>query len=287
MSPQLVLSERRCLWALAALAWLGGNWAALNWIECYESRQLEGEFDVSAEVIRSYESRMIKVPLGADRISLWYRYRPPLRWSSGQKVPLVVFLHGAGQRGSDNVQQLHSIPALLCEDDMRQRYSCAVLAPQCPEHWHWSSQLDGDADLLDGVSQMIDDVLADRRIDADRVYLTGVSMGGFGCWEFGMRDPARFAAIVPICGGGDESQAARLVGIPVWAVHGAADTVVAVTASRTMIAALEAAGGQPRYSELAGVGHNCWDPVFHGDSEILSWMFRQSRQWRPRRSESL
>jgi predicted peptidase len=125
---------------------------------------------------------------------------------------------------------------------------------------------------------MMDEILADERIDPSRVYLTGLSMGGFGTWELGMRLPERFAAIVPICGGGDTHRAAALVGTPIYAVHGAADSVVPVSQSQVMIAALKNAGGDPHYAELEGVGHNSWEDAYEPDSEVMRWMFEQRRE---------
>ena len=282
---------------------------ALAWIDIYESRSLTAEFGVLASVIRCYESRTAVVPTAhyksplqpvekggrappgdlicstmcqttgaTPRFSMvWYRFRPPPWFSGTRSVPLVVFLHGAGECGSDNVRQLHSLPSALCEGTMRNLYPCALLAPQCPKRGGWAQRLDAKTDLLDGGVRMIDDVLADSRIDPNRVYLIGLSMGGFGTWELAMRAPERFAAVVPICGGGDESRAGRLVNVPLWAVHGAEDEVVPVAQSRTMIEAVEKAGGEPRYLEMPGVGHDCWKGVFRLDSEVLAWMFRQAR----------
>ena len=107
-----------------------------------------------------------------------------------------------------------------------------------PQARGWAQRLDAETDLLDGVLQMIDEVLADSRIDPNRVYLIGFSMGGLGAWELAMRAPNRFAAVVPICVGGDPSRAARLSNVRLWAVHGADDTVVPASESRNMIAAV-------------------------------------------------
>jgi pimeloyl-ACP methyl ester carboxylesterase len=262
---------------LALIIWIAANCAAIAWFDIYESEVLEAEFHVPASVIRSYESRTRVLSLqGARPVSLWYRFLPPSR-SGTRAVPLVVYLHGAGGRGSDNVRQLDSVPSVLCERSMRDLYPCAVLAPQCPEPWSWSQWLDADTDLIDGVLRMIDDVLTDSRIDPSRIYLVGISMGGFGTWEMAMRAPERFAAVLPFCGGGDESRVARLVDTPLWAIHGADDTVVPAEQTRIMIEALRAAGGSPRYLEMPGVGHDCWDPHFRPGSEVLAWMFQQAR----------
>jgi predicted peptidase len=115
-------------------------------------------------------------------------------------------------------------------------------------------------------------------IDRRRVYLTGISMGGFGAWSLAARYPEAFAAVVPVCGRGDPEQARLLVGVPLWAVHGEADTVVAPEGSRCMIEAIRAAGGTPQYTELRGVGHSSWRQAFDDSSGVLAWMFAQARK---------
>jgi predicted peptidase len=269
--------SRTWLFILVPVLWIGANYAALPLIELYESNVLEAEYHVPASVIRCYELRTANVPLERSQKSIAYRYRPPTSSAETGPVPLVVYLHGGGECGSDNVHQLLGLPALLCEAAMCQRYPCAVLVPQCPRPGDWSQQLDSHTDLLDGVLRMIDDVLSDSLVDPNRIYLTGQSLGGFASWELATRAPERFAAVVPICGGGDDGLAARLVNVPVWAVHGSDDEVIPVSETRTMIAALESAGGKPRYLELPGVGHNSWVPVYERDSEVLAWMFQQVR----------
>jgi predicted peptidase len=263
---------------LGAGLWVGANYAVVAWINIYDSKVLEAEFHVPAAVIRSYESRTATVPLERSQKSIPYRFRPPNSSAKSRPVPLVVYLHGGGECGSDNVRQLQGLPALFCEETMCRQYPCAVLVPQCPLPGDWAQHLDAQTDLLDAVSHLIDEVLSDSRIDPNRIYLTGQSLGGFGSWELATRAPERFAAVVPICGGGDDGRAARLVKLPLWAVHGSDDGVIAASETRAMIDAIKSAGGQPRYLELPGVGHDSWTAVYRQDSEILAWMFRQVRK---------
>jgi len=269
-----------CLGLLVLTIWIGVNYGVLAWIDIYESEVLEAEYQIPARVIRSYESRTAAVPLKSapQSVSIAYRFLPPESSEPARTVPLVVYLHGGGECGSDNARQLRGLPTLLCEETLRNLYPCAVLAPQCPQPGNWSQQIGPETDLLDGVMQMIDDVVADPRIDANRIYLMGQSLGGFGSWELATRVPDRFAAVVPICGGGDERRASRLVSLPVWAVHGSDDEIVPVSETQRMIAALERAGGRPRYLELPDVGHDSWNAVYRADSEVLAWMFRQARR---------
>ena len=130
--------------------------------------------------------------------------------------------------------------------------------------------------MMQAVLAAVDDVLANFPVDPRRLYLTGLSMGGYGSWDLGTRAAEWWAAVVPICGGGDELYADRLARVPVWAWHGDADVVVPVSRSRTMIEAIRRAGGSPRYTELADVGHDSWTPAYTS-RVVLDWMFAQRR----------
>ena len=204
----------------------------------------------------------------------------------GARYPVVLFLHGAGERGDDNERQLKYLPEWLAEPEMRERYPCFVVAPQCREDSRWVDVSWADGASTPQASQMtvdlaaavmaLDEVLALLAADPNRVYLTGLSMGGFGTWDLAARTPERFAALLPICGGGDETTAPQLARLPIWCFHGAADTVVLPARSRAMIAAIRAAGGAAAYTELAGVGHDAWTPAYR-DPDVLDWLFRQRR----------
>jgi predicted peptidase len=124
---------------------------------------------------------------------------------------------------------------------------------------------------------VLERVLADYPTDPDRVYLTGLSMGGYGSWDLAERMPERFAAVAPVCGGGDTSRADRLVKLPIWAWHGDQDPAVPVARSREMIAAIEKAGGHPKYTELPGVAHNSWIQAYGNADGLIPWMFAQAR----------
>ncbi len=130
---------------------------------------------------------------------------------------------------------------------------------------------------LEAVVGLLNAVVAHKPVDPARIYLTGLSMGGYGSWELAERMPERFAAVAPVCGGGDETKADRLAALPIWAWHGDADTAVPVERSRRMIAAIERAGGKPKYTELAGVGHESWTAAYHGPHNLLAWLFAQSK----------
>jgi predicted peptidase len=233
-----------------------------------------------------YASTAVSVDEGGRAIEFGCRLLAPVKIEPGRKYPLVVFLHGAGERGADNVLQLKYLPAWLAVPAARERHPCFVLAPQCrmDERWvdvSWADKTsipraaEPTTDLR-AVMAMLEAVLNDEPIDPDRVYLTGISMGGFGTWDLASRMPDRFAALLPICGGGDERTAARIAGIPTWVVHGDADKAVPVERSRTMVEAVKAAGGTVKYTEYEGVGHDSWTPAYR-DPATLEWLFKQRR----------
>jgi len=211
----------------------------------------------------------------------------PAAVDQDQKYPLVVFLHGAGERGNDNVAQLQYFPTQLAQPRWRDRFQCYVLAPQCREDrkWvdvDWSSSGDPEmpetaGEQLQSVMLMIERTLKDEQIDADRVYLTGLSMGGFGSFDLGARHPEWFAAVAPICGAADPSKMAALKSTPIWIVHGDQDEAVPVDRSRSAVKALRDAGGHPIYTELPGVGHDSWTPSYEDNDGLVPWMFRQTR----------
>jgi predicted peptidase len=214
-----------------------------------------------------------------------YRLLAPQQIEPGCKYPLALFLHGAGECGTDNKLQLLYFPELMASDVYRARFPCFLLAPQCRPNCQWVDVPWDDRESTpmqskpnedcQAVADMLDQALATLPIDRARVYLTGLSMGGYGCWELATRNPQRYAAVVPICGGGDESLADRLLGVPIWAVHGETDPAVPVERSRRMIAAIRAAGGSPNYSELAGVGHHSWVNAYGDPQGVIPWMFAQ------------
>ena len=201
--------------------------------------------------------------------------------------PLVLFLHGAGERGTNpRVIQKHFFPAIGSEEN-RAKYPCFVIAPQCrPNEWWFGARwvqgvglvrTEEPSDMLKMALGIVDETIREQPVDPTRLYLTGLSMGGFGSWDLADRQPERWAAVVPICGGGDETTAGRLVNVPIWAVHGDADPIVPVDTSRTMIEVIRAAGGNPKYTELRGVGHDSWTPAY-ADLGVIPWMFEQRNE---------
>lgn len=213
-----------------------------------------------------------------------YRLLSPSNVEPGRLYPLVLFLHGAGERGGDNKAQLNYFPEWMASPEMREAYPCYILAPQCPDgdawsHISWRSveakPLDlGPTDPMLATLDALKDVVHNEPIDIRRVYLTGLSMGGFGSWDLAMRHPDWFAALIPICGGGVIAEAHRITDVPTWAFHGASDNVVPTQLTRDMVKAIEEAGGSPRYTEYEGVGHDSWTATYT-DRDVLTWMFMQ------------
>ncbi|MBX9788496.1 MAG: dienelactone hydrolase family protein [Pirellulales bacterium] len=243
--------------------------------------------DVSDEVTSRYEARTFDYTASSgEKRELKYRLLKPAHIAAGKKYPLVIFLHGAGERGDDNLAQLKYLPEWMAADDWQAKYPCYLIAPQCPSDRWWAPVRAARSDearekqraldtQLDGVLGVIDAAVVEFPIDANRLYLTGLSMGGFGSWALASREPTRFAAVVPICGGGDPAWAETLRDIPIWVAHGGADRVVPPAKSREMVEALRTAGGQPKYTELDGVGHDSWTPTYKDPQGPLPWMFEQ------------
>jgi predicted peptidase len=224
-----------------------------------------------------------------------YRYQVfvPATWSAKQNWPIILFLHGAGERGSDGLLETDvGLPHAIRQD--RSRFPAVVVMPQCLRDGWWPTR-EMEEMALGALSAATKEFNGDRK----RTYLTGLSMGGFGTWDLAWRYPGKFAAVVPICGGlsappsqlkmhpeleknsyPDEprsyAEVAKKIGkTPVWIFHGDADEAVPVANSRKMYEALEAAGGDVRYTEYPGVGHNSWDKAY-ADRELTTWLFSKS-----------
>jgi predicted peptidase len=228
--------------------------------------------------------------LAAPGVSLPYRLLRPVHLPAGERFPFVLFLHGAGERGSDNHAQLRHGVRRFALAETQTRFPCFVVAPQCPTGHHaarsyWldshpdaaKAGLTGpDADLLAMVFNLTDAVMQNEPVDLGRVYVTGISMGGFATWTLPARRPDFFAAAVPVCGGGDPGTGSLLKAVPIWAFHGSADRVVPARYSQQMVEALRRLGANPKYTEYEGVGHDSWTAAYQ-EPELLGWMFGQHR----------
>lgn len=188
----------------------------------------------------------------------------PENYEQQEKWPLLLFLHGAGERGDDleKVKQ-HGPPKLIAEG---KQYPMIVVSPQCEADKRWESWR-----LL----ALIDQLSAELKVDQDRIYVTGLSMGGFGTWDLAAAAPDRIAAIVPICGGGETRSAKRIKDIPTWVFHGALDQAVPIGASVQMVLELRKEGGKPRFTFYQDAEHDSWTEAY-ATPELDEWLLSQS-----------
>lgn len=236
-----------------------------------------------------YEKQLFVI--GED--TLRCRILTPVNFSPAKKYPLVVFLHGAGERGEDNEKQLLWGADFFADSASRARFPAIVIFPQCPTESYWASVTRTDRkDSLGGfvfdttaparkplglVLQFIDTLVANGGVDPQRIYLGGLSMGGFGTLEALWRRPDLFAAAFPICGGGVPEKTRLYANrLPVWVFHGDADPIVPVLFSRIMVPAMKTHGMRVQYTEYPGVGHDSWNNAF-AEKELMGWIFAQRK----------
>ncbi len=197
-------------------------------------------------------------------------YLPRGYAESTQRWPLLLFLHGAGERGDDLEKvKTHGPPKLIAREE--KEFPFVVVSPQCPQDGWWSNE-----DQIEMLGALLDHILSRYRIDRDRIYVTGLSMGGFGTWRLAAKHPDRFAAIAPICGGGDPGDAASISHLPVWVFHGANDNVVALEKSQEMVDALEKAGSHVRFTIYPQAGHDSWTQTYD-NPELYRWFLEHRR----------
>lgn len=221
----------------------------------------------------------------SDGQTLRYRFLKPAKIEAGRKYPLVLFLHGAGERGDDNTAPLiHGVKTFASEDFLV-KYPCFVVAPQVPKDKLWVDvpwtvtkvdQPEKESETTRLSMQCLEALEKEFPIDMEREYVTGLSMGGFGAWDLIVRYPKRFAAAVPVCGACDLTKASLIAHVPIWTYHGAKDQVVKVERSREIVAALKATGGSPKYTEFADVGHDSWNGAY-ADQAMYEWLFAQRK----------
>lgn len=236
----------------------------------------------AADVLERFAAKSFTDSTGTK---LLYRQLAPKNYDAKQRYPLVIFLHGAGERGDDNRIQLKHGMANYAADDLQAKFPAFVIAPQCPANQKWvdvdwsgekHNQPAKASPSMHATRELIDALQKEISIDPDRIYITGLSMGGYGTWDALQRYPELFAAGAPICGGGDPSLAERIKHMPIWVFHGEQDTVVKPIRSRSMVAALEAAGAKPKYTEYPQVGHDSWTATY-ANPEFHTWLFSQKR----------
>jgi predicted peptidase len=221
----------------------------------------------AGETTKGFVDKVYRAPGGAQ---VKYVVFVPHDYDGTKPFPVILYLHGSGSTGTDGRDQIGNGLA----NAIRKREKTFPFIAVFPQS-HAGSWQAGSEDGRRAVA-ILDVVLKSYNVDTRRVYLTGVSMGGEGTWSLAAAYPDRWAAIVPICGGGDTKTAARFKDIPCWCFHGDADQP---EIARAMIRALKRAGGQPLYHEYAGVGHNCWDLAYASD-DLYEWLLLQKTQER-------
>lgn len=236
-----------------------------------------------------YEQRAFNATNGH---TLNYRILLPEDYNQDKKYPLVLFLHGAGERGNDNEKQLIHGSSMFLDPVFRNQHKAMVIFPQCPENSYWASMsIDRTAypiktdfiypaqmtPPLESALDLVQHLVRDKHVDPKRLYIMGLSMGAMGTLEALYRRPKLFAAAIPICGGGNVDLAKKYARkLPLWLFHGDADAVVPVDFSRALYQRLTSLKATVRYTEYPGVNHNSWDKAF-AEPELLSWLFNQQK----------
>jgi predicted peptidase len=224
-------------------------------------------------VAREYQSTTgVKLP---------YRLYVPSSANRDQALPLILYLHGSGEAGTDNSKQISGGNTqgthIWIERAVQGRHPVFVLAPQIPENTTWHSSSDEPLPHVTSLFELLDELRSELRIDTRRIYVVGQSLGGYGVWDFIARYPDIFAAAVPLCGGGNANRILSARDVAVWAFHGAKDVTVLVSRSREMVEALRAVNSSVRYSEYPDVGHDVWNRAF-AERELPEWLFAQRRR---------
>jgi len=195
-------------------------------------------------------------------------YLPKGYGEKEKKWPLMMFLHGAGERGSNlNKVKVHGPPKIV---EAGKDLPFIIVSPQCPKDDWWTERDDELIHLLDDIQKRYD-------VDAERVYLTGLSLGGYGTWTLGSTYPERFAAIVPICGGGKRFFGWRLKDVPVWAFHGGKDSVVPLRESAEMVQAVNRGGGNAKLTIYPDANHDSWTKTYD-NPELYKWLLRHRKE---------
>lgn len=239
---------RKCFAVLAVLALT----ATFTWADDSNDAKGKQQPEKFEKQVTLHLDYLLYTPAGYDK-------------DANKKWPLIVFLHGAGERGNDiNKVKVHGPPKVVQHKDL----PFVIVSPQCPENQWWD---------VDTLNALLDDVLQKYHVDEDRVYLTGLSMGGFGTWQWAEQHPNRFAAIAPICGGGDPHRARTLRHMPIWCFHGEKDHTVPIKNSEEMVEAVKQAGNEDvKFTRYPDADHDSWT-VTYNNPELYEWFLKHKR----------
>jgi predicted peptidase len=214
---------------------------------------------------RSFKKRITRTVGLRYLLSLPDGYDP----NGTRRWPLLLFLHGAGERGDDlELVKKHGIPKIL-EAGTVADFPFIAISPQCPTDSWWNMQVDALSALLDEMEKTL-------LVDSERIYVTGLSMGGFGTWALAIAEPHRFAAIAPVCGGGDPRGVRRIPHLPAWVFHGARDETVPLMRSAEMVEALARSGGYARFTVYPEAKHDSWTETYD-NPEVYAWLLSHTR----------
>lgn len=264
--------------------------AGFGILECMKYRASIAALVAAALAVRAQYTpdEMLKphVYTNAAGATLAYRMSAPQFPEPGKRYPLILFLHGSGECGDDNLKQIKvGLPALMASL-LKRGESVIVVAPQCPSGSWWVKALARTPEYAASAEpasplaltlELCRTLVAERAADPERLYITGLSLGGFGTWDAVQREPGMFAAAAPVCGGGDIRRVREIRRLPLWVFHGAEDKNVSVECSRRMVAALRQAGSRTvRYTEYEKAAHNVWDRAY-ADPELAAWLLKQKR----------
>jgi predicted peptidase len=199
------------------------------------------------------------------KYGLKYLLYLPKEYDKKESWPLMLFLHGAGERGDDlNAVKVHGPPKLI---EAGKEFPFIVVAPQCPATKWWEPL---------ELRALLDEIETKYKVDKDRIYLTGLSMGGYGSWNLLAEQPMRFAAVVPICGGGDPEKVKLFADVPIWVFHGGKDNVVPLKGSEAMVEALKKKGSDVKFTIYPETGHDSWVQAYD-DPKLYEWLLEQKR----------
>jgi len=206
-------------------------------------------------------------PLINSKLGLNYLLYLPLNYDVKEKLPLLLFLHGAGSKGNDLklIKQI-GLPRLI-EDG--KDFPFIIVSPQCPENEWWTTQ-------LTSLEMLINNICENYKVDESKIYVTGLSMGGYGTWAIAIKNPNRFAAIIPICGGGDVENICDIGKLPVWTFHGAKDNVVPISETKNLVDKLKSCGGNVEFTIYPNARHDAWTETYNND-KIYEWLLSQSK----------
>lgn len=219
--------------------------------------------ETSKQSAHTFETQIVKT------VRLNYLLFLPEGYGSDpeKKYPMILFLHGAGERGNDLEKvKVHGIPKIV---EQQKDFPFIAVSPQCPARSWWSSE-------VEALNALLDNIVANYAVDLDRIYLTGLSMGGYGTWELAMEYPERFAAIAPICGGGDPEEVSKIKDIPVWVFHGEKDNLVKPEESKKMVKALEEIGADVKFTLYPEAEHDSWTETYN-NPELYKWFLEHSK----------